>query len=167
VLPFANAFRQNDEQTTRMVRSGRRQLYNRTQRMQSMSNARRVQVLGAPECKKKTERLELPRIDLILSTPAGGGTVPGMEKTSRHASKSPCTAAGSDLAGGDPAPRRGRRRLCRRRALSPSPRRPSPPVPARINAGLPLSWSLELSGIEGPAGFWTTTATKWVLEFLE
>jgi hypothetical protein len=120
-----------------------------------------VQVLGAPECKRKKERLELPRIDLILSTPAGGGTVPGMEKTSRHASKSRCTAAGSDLAGDDPAPRRGRRRLCRRRALSL-------PVPARIKAGRPSPLELEPEAIKdrGAGGFWTT-GTKWVLVFLK
>lgn len=68
---------------------------------------------------------QLPRADLTLSIPAGGGTAPGLAplKTSRHASKSRCTAAAAAGAAivvwGAPAPRRGR--LCRRRRIAPPP----------------------------------------------
>lgn len=86
----------------------------------------------------------LPRTDLILSTPAGEGTAPAeAPKTSRHASKSPCTAGGG--AGCAAAPANGiaglrcwRRRRCRRApagSLAPDPSSGRPPASTRINGG--------------------------------
>lgn len=100
-------------------------------------------------CGQTSEINQLPRTDLILSTPAGGGTVPGPApvKTSRHASKSRCTAlTGAAIGWGAPAPRRGRR--CRRR----------PCAPASLSSGRP---PLDSTRIKALAWAWVWASRAW------